>query len=319
MSKYNNLQRLDTNLLLVFIDLCETRSVTLTAERMSLTQSAVSHALKRLRLALGDEVFTQSRAGLQLTPRAQQMVQPVARALQEINVALEAPGPFVPSQATQQFCIGMSEIIELSIAPLLVQEIRKVAPGIKLSLLPILDPRATSQRLERGEIQLIVSARTVVPTGVEEVTAGTMPFAAMLPKHMAPGGSTLPLDVYLSIPHVIIHPPDHRGSVIDHALTKLSKRRIIGAVVQNYSVMAEVAARCGFICHLPGTMISQYASLLNLVAYELPVETPPIRVILTSHSQYRNDKSVEWLKNKTAEIVSSLMTGKTECDYESHS
>ncbi|MDS1139904.1 LysR substrate-binding domain-containing protein [Pusillimonas sp. SM2304] len=306
MSKFNNLQRLDTNLLLVFIDLCETRSVTLTSERMFLTQSAVSHALKRLRLALDDDIFTQSRAGLQPTPRARKMLQPIASALQEINMALAAPGPFDPSVSTQQFRIGMSEIMELSIAPLLVQEVRKAAPGVTLNLLPISDPRVTSQRLESGDIQLIVSARTVASAGVQTITAGTMPFAAMLPKHMSCGGTTMPLDVYLSVPHVIIHPPDHRGSVIDHALARLGRRRIIGAVVQNYSVMAEVAARCGFICHLPGKMIAQYASSLGLKAYELPVETPPIRVILTSHPRFRNDKSVEWLKDKTTEIVSSL-------------
>jgi len=310
MTKFGNLHRIDTNLLLIFIDLYETRSVTLTAKRMSLTQSAVSHALKRLRLSLGDDIFTQSRAGLQPTPRAAQMLQPIANALQEINVAVAPPGPFDPSVSAQQFHIGMSEIMEVSIAPLLVQEIRKVAPRITLNLLPIVDPHITSRRLERGEIQLIVSARIMSSAGAQTITAGIMPFAAMLPQHMACQGPTIPMDMYLSVPHVIIHPPDHRGSVIDHALAKMGKRRIIGAVVQNYSVMAEVAARCGFICHLPGKIIAQYASSLCLAAYELPVEIPPIRVIMTSHTRYQNDKSVEWLRNKTTDIVSSLLSGK---------
>jgi DNA-binding transcriptional LysR family regulator len=307
MSKFNNLQRLDTNLLLVFVDLYETRSVTLTAQRMYLTQSAVSHALKRLRQALEDDVFTQSRAGLQPTPRARQMMQPIANALQEINIAVARPGPFDPGVSTREFRISMSETMELSIAPLLVREIRKVAPGVTLNLLPIRDHGLTGQQLERGEIHLIVSARTVASTGAQTITAGTMAFAAMLPKHMSCAGSVLPLDRYLSIPHAVIHPPDHRGSVIDRALAKKGLRRVIGAVVQNYSVMAEVAAQCGFICHLPGRMITQYGSSLNLVAYELPVDTPPIHVNIISHTRFRNDKGVEWLKKKTAEIVSSLM------------
>lgn len=298
-----NLNRFDINLLVVFIDLWETRSVTLTSERLSLTQPAVSHALKRLRVALGDDVFLHSRAGLRPTPRAQQLVAPITNALKEIKVALSAEAVFDPGTARRDFRIAMSEIMELSVAPMLVSEIVREAPGVMLNLVPMSDNRTACAQLESGELQLTISSREIRNAWVSNQTLTELPMIAMLSKGIEVPGTTIPLDMYLDIPHVIIKPQDRRGSSVDKSLAELGCKRKVGAVVQNYMVMAAVAVRCGFICHLPRMMAEQLGHQMNLTIYDLPIEVKPTPVIVTSHNRYNADSGIAWLVQKTRDII----------------
>lgn len=298
-----NLSRLDLNLLVVFVNLWDTRSVTRTGERLSLTQSAVSHALKRLRVALDDELFMQNRAGLRPTAYAQELVLPIRKALEDIEAALSTTSTFNPSTARRDFQIAMNEAMELSISPALVDGILTTAPGILLNLLPLPDTRAASTMLESGELQLILSTRDIHGPGLVNEVLAEIPLVALLPERMGVRGKTIPMDTYLSIPHVVIRPVDHRGSVIDRSLSKLGLKRPISAVVQNFMVMAAVAARCGYICHVPSMVAEQFGAELGLKTYRLPLEIEPLPLNLTYHQRFMSDSSVVWLVQRTSEIL----------------
>src|SRR6266576_5712960 len=92
----------DLNLLLVFEAILRERSVTRAAETLNLSQPAMSHALNRLRWMLKDQLFVRTPDGMMPTPRAEQLAQPVRRALGELETALE-PDAFVPAQAERRF------------------------------------------------------------------------------------------------------------------------------------------------------------------------------------------------------------------------
>lgn len=300
-----NLSRFDLNLLVVFVNLWDTRSVTRTSERMSLTQSAVSHALKRLRIALGDELFLQSREGLRPTAHALELIAPVLEALEDIESALSKTTAFDPATAQRDFQIATNEIMELSISPVLVSEIIREAPGILLNLLPLPDTRTACMMLESGELQLILSTRDIQGPGIVSQPLAEIPLVALLAKHIKLPGQIMPLDTYLSIPHVIIRPLDHQGSVVDRRLAKQGLKRPIGAVVQNYMVMAAVAARCGYICHLPSMVAEQFGELLGLRTYALPIDLKPLPLIATSHNRFQSDSGVAWLVRKASEILNN--------------
>ncbi len=298
-----NLKRFDLNLLVVFLELWETRSVTRTSERLSLTQPAVSQALKRLRTALGDELFLQSRAGLQPTARAQQLVMPVRRALDELGGSLFAEGVFDPATAACEFHIATSEIVELSIAPLLARTLREEAPGVVLRLRAMPDTRTACTMLEDGDLQLILSTRDIQGAAIQNEILGELRLVAMLSKSIGPAERVMPMSQYLSIPHVVMQPLDHRGSIVDHVLARQGLKRPIAAVVQNYMVMALVAAQCDYICHLPSAVASQFADILGLNIYDLPIEVQPSRLVMTSHTRFRSDPGVAWLSGRISEIL----------------
>ena len=120
---------MDLNLLRVFDAIFEMRSVTRTAERLGLTQSAISHALGRLRQAFGDPLFVRHPTGLQPTARAIEIAPGIREGLAQLQQAL-APSPFDPATATRRFRINAGAYFCALLVPDLTARARKLAPGV---------------------------------------------------------------------------------------------------------------------------------------------------------------------------------------------
>ena len=148
-------QSLDLNLLRVFDALAEERSVTRAGERLGLTQSAVSHALNRLRYALEDELFLRSPDGMTPTPRALEIWPDLRRGLVQLQHAL-APTEFSPADADRVFTLSASAYVGEVLLPQAASRIRDLAPQIQLNIRGA-DP-ALGEALETGRIDLAVGA-----------------------------------------------------------------------------------------------------------------------------------------------------------------
>ena len=117
--------------------LWETRSVTRASDKLALSQPAVSHALRRLRDAVGDELFVKAKAG-SCRRRARSTDGAGARGVVEkIGLALQEGETFVPSLAQREFRIAAGDLVEFSIAPQLIEELGRSAPGILIKLVPV--------------------------------------------------------------------------------------------------------------------------------------------------------------------------------------
>ncbi|WEK46452.1 MAG: LysR family transcriptional regulator [Candidatus Andeanibacterium colombiense] len=123
----------DLNLLRVFDAIFELRSVTRTAERLSLTQSAISHALGRLRLAFDDPLFLRHPSGLQPTARATEIAPGIREGLAQLQEAL-APSPFDPANARRHFRISAGGYFCALLVPELIARTRRLAPGVVLEI-----------------------------------------------------------------------------------------------------------------------------------------------------------------------------------------
>lgn len=128
-----NLRDIDLNLLVMFNELLNTGRVHLTAERLNLTQPAVSNALARLRQILGDELFIRTSSGMQPTPFAQELAEPVAYALGAIHGALNQNRVFEPAYSRQSFTVAMTDIGEIYFLSGLMKHLAQVAPGVSIS------------------------------------------------------------------------------------------------------------------------------------------------------------------------------------------
>src|SRR2546421_12316352 len=127
-----NVADLDLNLLRVFDAVLQERSVTAAAARLGLTQPAVSNALARLRTLLGDALFVRPPAGMEATPFARGVAEPVRQALALLDSAL-AHGPgFEPGGATRAFRFYMSDLGQIEFLPPLIERVQKTAPGVRL-------------------------------------------------------------------------------------------------------------------------------------------------------------------------------------------
>lgn len=148
-----HLRNLDLNLLRVFMALLEEQSATRAGERLGLTQSAVSHALGRLRLALGDDLFVRGSSGLQATPRALEISQPVRAALKLLEEAV-APARFDPATTERVFNVAASAYACSVLMPGVVRRLLDEAPGAKLHLLA--PSPNLAEDLDRGWLDMVI-------------------------------------------------------------------------------------------------------------------------------------------------------------------
>jgi len=298
-----NIRTFDLNLLVVFLALWETRSVTKASEKLALTQPAVSHALRRLRVALADDLFVQSKKGLLPTARAEGLAGPVQAALEDIGASLEMQRAFDPAHASREFSIAASELVELSIAPALFGAIRGKAPGVLVRLGPVPEERLAHAMLEAGDLHVVIGSRDIRGAGVRNRSHAQIHMAALVHRSLGVKRRKFPLEQYLSIPHVVIRPRDHRGSKVDHALAAQGLKRSIGAVVQNYAVMAMVAARCGYICNVPSSVAEPFARALDMSIHALPVELSLTPTKLSWHRRHEADPGFAWLLQTVQQVL----------------
>jgi DNA-binding transcriptional LysR family regulator len=149
-----NFRTLDLNLLRVFDEVMAERNLTRAASNLSMTQPAVSNALRRLRDLLGDDLVRRSGYGVEPTPFALGLWPTVREALSQLRHTL-SPGRFEPATATQHFVLAMADATASKIMPGLVQLLDREAPGVTLRVLPLTtrDPR---DLLEGGEVHLAI-------------------------------------------------------------------------------------------------------------------------------------------------------------------
>jgi DNA-binding transcriptional LysR family regulator len=150
-----HLASLDLNLLVALDALLEERNVTRAAERTGVTQSAMSHALARIRMLIGDPLLVRGKSGMVATARAEALTLPIRRALEGIVVALESPTPFEPKTAHLSVRIATSDYGELVLLPKIVRRLEREAPNIDLRLFP--QSSDSVGPLVEGAVDLIIT------------------------------------------------------------------------------------------------------------------------------------------------------------------
>ncbi|HHQ4535114.1 TPA: LysR family transcriptional regulator, partial [Aeromonas veronii] len=151
----SSLARLDLNLLAVFDMLMQERNVTCAAERLHLSQSTVSHALGRLRVALDDPLFVMSRREMMPTERAKALAGPVRQALAMLEQGLRQAKGFDPATARRIFRIATPGSVEHGLVPVLVERLHRQAPHCRLEVCELADSNY-ERELEKGELDLVI-------------------------------------------------------------------------------------------------------------------------------------------------------------------
>jgi DNA-binding transcriptional LysR family regulator len=298
-----NIQTFDLNLLTTFAVLWETRSVTRASDRLAVTQPAVSHALRRLRDAMGDELFVNAKGGLVPTPRAEALIDPVRDALERIGRALTEVDSFVPSMARRQFNIGAGDLVEFTIIPQLVEQIGQLAPGMLIRMAPVPEGDLGQQLLESGTLDAVISAPPLRGPGVHTETLTDIGLSTLIWKRENLTKRRFPLPLYLKRPHVVIRTSERNGTVVDQTLAQQGLERQIGMVVQTFMAMPMVAARTGYICNVPHRMAQTFADLFDLSVHEPPIRFSPTPLIMSWHRRFDGDAAHAWLLDQIRAVV----------------
>ena len=175
---------LDLNLLRVFEALMEERSATRAGSRLGLTQSAISHALNRLRYVLKDELFVRGPDGMQPTERAAEIAPRLRQGLLQLQLAL-SPSEFIPEQTDRRFTIACTEYAGAVIIPPLIARLRQEAPHASLSILP--SNQGVAETLRCGRADLAIGSFRRFPDWFESETL-LQENRVWVPRRRQPGG-----------------------------------------------------------------------------------------------------------------------------------
>ncbi len=288
------LSQLDLNLLRVFDAVARERHVTRAAQRLNLSQPAVSNALARLRAALGDELFLRRPGGVEPTALASALAAPVAEALDRLSDVLAVQAPFDPATARRVFTVAFSEYAEAALAPPVLERMAREAPGCLLAIRHA-DRTNAEALLERGEAQLAIA---VLPEpGALYTRLRLLPEAfltLMRADHpLAEGEFTM--ERFISVPHLLHSPNGSREGAMDVVLAGMGLSRRLGAVVAHLSAVPEILARTEMIMTLSARLARQMAANGRLVVRGPPSDIRHTRLSMIFHRRFEADPGHAWL------------------------
>jgi DNA-binding transcriptional LysR family regulator len=297
-----DLSRADLNLLVLFEAVLRERHVGRAADRLSLTPSAVSHGLGRLRRLLNDPLFLRTPKGVVPTARAAELAGPVADVLARVRGVLAAAVPFDPATSTRRLTLGAPDGVSAVLLPPLLAETRARAPGIDLSLRQILGGPAAGNRpwdaalaeLEAGALDLAAVPVDEVPVRFAARTLYEEEFViAMRAGH--PFADDPGLERYCRARHVVVSlARDDRG-LVDDALAGLGLARRVALAVPNFMLALAVVAETDMLAALPGRFVATHAPRFGVVSTDAPLPLPSFQIRAVTTKAAVADAGVAWL------------------------
>ncbi len=288
-----NISNFDLNLLRVLDALLRDCNVSRAAERLALSQPAVSNALNRLRVLLDDPLLVRVGRVMQPTPRALALEAPIRAALQQIEQSLGAGELFDPASSRQRFSIAVTDYVELICMPRLLQQLSQQAPGIRLDIRH-LSPRLPAEALDKGELDLVLGRFEEVPARFarRHWMSETLQLA-LRQDHPQLHGS-LDLDSFLHLRHLWVHGGQTRG-MVDQWLGEHGLSREILYSTPNYLQAAHIVASSELAAVLPSQLARHFAALLPLQLFDLPFHLGPFHLEIVSLAQRQRDAALQWL------------------------
>lgn len=294
----NVLHKLDLNLLKALRVLAEECHVGRAAERMQVSQSAMSHTLARLRRELEDPLFVRTARGLAPTPRTEALAERLAVLLDELTELVVSPG-FEPSTARGQVTIQTNDYIAAGYLPAAVGRIHHAAPNLELMIRGEVD--RVFENLEGGSSELAIGAFPGAPTRLMRRRLFEDSYCCVLRQEHAVAGA-LTLERYLASSHGVVSLLRRREHPVDRALQELGLApRRVGLYAEGFLSLAYLIARNDFIGTFPRRLAEQIAGAAGLVIRDLPFAMEPLSIYLVWHERYQHTPRHQWLRTMLAE------------------
>jgi len=306
-----NFRTLDLNLLRVFDVVMVERNVTRSAERLAMTQPAVSNALRRLREAIGEELFVPGSTGVTPTPQAVALWPAIRDALAGLRDLLDPQG-FDPAHDERRFTLAMADATAAVILPRLLAAFEQTNSRVSLQVDPLTtrDPRAL---LERGGADAAIGffpdvARAVAASlgGGETVLDALYEgdyVCAMRRDHPLAAQVPLTLDAYCAAAHARVSFAGRPHGFVDETLARLGRSRRVALVVNHYAAVVQVLRQTDLLAVLPRRFVDASDAADSLRATALPFEMPRVEIGLLWHRRHERDAAQRWLRETIVRIA----------------
>lgn len=281
---------IDLNLLTSLHALLEAQSVTRAAKQLGLTQPAVSHALRRLRELLGDELLVRTPHGMTATPRANELRPAVRAALDAAEAVLRATPAFDPASADRAFVIAMADQAAYLLLPRLMARLTREAPGVRI------DVRGAPLDRLAEDVDLAIGLFHDEPASVRDEPLFDDQFVCVLRAGNPAARGALDTKRYLALEHLLVAPRGLPGSPLDDLLASRGQRRHIALVVPHFLVAPHVIAATDLVWTAPASLARVFAQQLPLAVREPPFRLGGFTIWMRWHVRLDGDPGLAWLR-----------------------
>lgn len=299
------LRSLDLNLLVVFDAVARERSVTRAAARLNMTQPAISHALGRLRSTLGDALFVRTPDGMDATPFARRLAEPIQDALHSLTLAVESAEDFDPPVSSRSFHIGVNNRAAVALATPVSKAVMTVAPDVRL----VFRPSGTldlEDCLDCGELDLAVGGWRAANERFRDLHLFDDPFVAVVQRgHPGALEPVISLDTLARYPHLALSSTGEDASFVDR---ELERHGLARKVVLHASLLCapSLLASTQMITILAERTAREFARMTPLNVLQLPFEPPRLQTVMLWHRRVDNLASHRWLRDLIAGVARTL-------------
>jgi DNA-binding transcriptional LysR family regulator len=299
------LRGIDLNLLVSLRVLLTQRHVTRSAEKLGLTQPAMSASLARSRTLFRDKLLVRGPQGLVLTPRGEQILEQLNKIMEVTERLIAVPGEFTPETCNRTFALMGSDYVEFFLLPSLMATLATEAPNVQI-LFVSPDHRNLEAMLANSELDLMVGYLPEPPKELIRRTLFREPIVCVARRgHPVLHDESLSLEHFVELPHVQVLP---RGATmfadaVDTAIAAIGLIRRVVLWQPNFLAVGNVVSRTDLISTVPSRVAAHFVQELPIVAYDPPLALPAPDFAMYWHSRSQEDAGHKWLRAKIAVLL----------------
>lgn len=307
-----DLNRIDLNLLVYLDALLRERNVTQAANRLNLSQPAMSNGLRRLRELFNDPLLVRTSEGMTPTARAIDLEPLVREILSGVERAVQPTAEFDPRTAEQVFRVMASDYAESTLFPNVLQQLRERAPGLTLDIMTPSD--VNFDDVERGKIDLVINRFDQMPQSFHQITLWSDSFSCLLSPEN-PILENFDLNAYLAADHIWVSktgmgvgvgmdPSDvQRLGWVDLALAKKKKKRRIRVFTRHYQAAMTLAEQNDLIVTLPTRATLLKRDNPRVTVREVPFTVPPLELKMAWSPLLQHNPGHRWVRQLITQVA----------------
>lgn len=291
-------QPVDLNLTqLAYLEaLIEERHVSRAAQRLNLSQPAMSLALKRLRALFDDPLLVPTPKGMTATPRAAELLESVRGILQQSRALIAPPRPFDPAVTTEMFVVGASNFVASMFLPALMARLREIAPHASVVVKATL-PYRVREWFEDDELDVAVSYVVTPPGELHRRTLAPERLVCIARAEHPDVHAALTLDQLCTLPSVTVRPATRPFvGMLDRGLAAEGRALDVRLAVSDYLLVPDVVRSTTLIAVVPERLARRFAASAELQVLALPLDLPPLELSMVWHERTHHEASREWFR-----------------------
>jgi len=293
-----NLRGLDLNLLPVFEAVYAEGGITRAAERLNLTQPAVSNALARLRAAFNDQLFVRSASGMAPTPTAQALIGPVREALGRLRSGLDRQGGFDATTSDRVFSIAAGDIAAAAAIPVLARMLEDENAGVSFHWLQIARPDIPSE-FAAGRLDFAIDIPALARPDLASLKLLSDRYVCVLRKGHARAAGRFTLTQFLALRHITVSARRTGKGVVDVALSRIGERLKPAMRMSHFQPAFHAVMASDLALAAPLSLAKRY----DVVLRDLPFEAPGLDLMLFWRRDAAGDAGLAWARERLVAAV----------------